>query len=104
MLDNPYTYTEYRSAATGRRGSRCSASRGLTTYDPDGRDGGSGPDFIEALARGLDMLRCFDARRPIMTLSEIAAAAGLARPTVRRILLTLEELGYVRVERPAASP
>ena len=31
-----------------------------------------------------------------MTLSEVAAAAGLARPTARRLLLTLEELGYVR--------
>jgi IclR family pca regulon transcriptional regulator len=56
----------------------------------------AGPDFIEALARGLDVLRCFRAGRPVMTLSEIAAATGLARPTVRRILLTLEELGYVR--------
>jgi IclR family pca regulon transcriptional regulator len=56
----------------------------------------AGPDFIEALARGLDVLRCFKAGRPVMTLSEIAAVTGLARPTVRRILLTLEELGYVR--------
>jgi len=32
-----------------------------------------------------------------MSLSEVASAAGLARPTARRILLTLEELGYVRV-------
>src|SRR3954471_1976786 len=56
----------------------------------------AGPDFIEALARGLDVLRCFQPRPPTMTLSEIAAATGLARPTVRRILLTLEELGYVR--------
>ena len=32
-----------------------------------------------------------------MTLSEVAAAAGLARPTARRLLLTLEELGYVRI-------
>ena len=31
-----------------------------------------------------------------MTLSAVAAATGLARPTARRILLTLEELGYVR--------
>src|SRR4051812_12710943 len=31
-----------------------------------------------------------------MTLSEVAAASGLARPTARRILLTLEALGYVR--------
>ena len=31
-----------------------------------------------------------------MTLSEVAVAAGLARPTARRLLLTLAELGYVR--------
>ncbi len=54
------------------------------------------PDFIEALARGLDVLRGFQPGRPRMTLSEVAATAGLARPTARRILITLEELGYVR--------
>lgn len=59
---------------------------------------GSGPDFVEALARGLDVLRCFDSGRPSMSLTEVAAAAGLARPTARRLLLTLEELGYIRVE------
>jgi IclR family transcriptional regulator, pca regulon regulatory protein len=53
-------------------------------------------DFIEALARGLDVLRSFRPGSPSMTLSEIAALTGLARPTVRRILITLEELGYVR--------
>jgi IclR family transcriptional regulator, pca regulon regulatory protein len=57
---------------------------------------GEGPDFVEALARGLDVLACFDADRPAMTLSEVAAAAGLARPTARRLLLTLVELGHVR--------
>lgn len=57
---------------------------------------GTGPDFVEALARGLDVLSCFDARRPVMTLAEVASAAGLARPTARRLLLTLRELGYVR--------
>src|ERR1700752_660393 len=58
--------------------------------------GETGPDFIEALARGLDVIRAFEPNRPTMTLSEVAAAAGLARPTARRMLLTLEELGYVR--------
>ena len=56
----------------------------------------AGPDFIEALARGLEVVRSFKAGRRVSTLSEIAAATGLARPTVRRILLTLEALGYVR--------
>ena len=55
----------------------------------------AGPDFIEALARGLEVLRCFRPVRRVWTLSEIAADTGLARPTVRRILLTLEALGYV---------
>ncbi|GIF00207.1 IclR family transcriptional regulator domain-containing protein [Paractinoplanes rishiriensis] len=57
---------------------------------------GAGPDFIEALARGLDVLRSFRPGTPAMTLSEIAGQTGLARPTVRRILITLEQLGYVR--------
>ena len=57
---------------------------------------GAGPDFVEALARGLDILSCFDKEHPSMTLTEVANAAGLARPTARRLLLTLEELDYVR--------
>ena len=54
------------------------------------------PDFIEALARGLDVLRAFDAGRPAMTLAEVANATGLARPTARRILRTLQSLSYVQ--------
>jgi IclR family pca regulon transcriptional regulator len=57
---------------------------------------GHGPDFVEALARGLDILAAFGAEYRRMSLSEVAGAAGLARPTARRLLLTLEELGYVR--------
>jgi IclR family pca regulon transcriptional regulator len=56
----------------------------------------SGPDFIEALARGLDVIRVFHPREPVMTLSAVAGQTGLARPTARRILLTLADLGYVR--------
>lgn len=62
---------------------------------------GTGPDFVEALARGLDVLTCFDARRRTMTLTEVAAAAELARPTARRLLLTLAELGYVSADGTA---
>lgn len=59
---------------------------------------GTGPDFIEALARGLEVIAAFRPGRPVMPLTEVTAATGLARPTVRRILLTLTELGYVRTE------
>jgi IclR family pca regulon transcriptional regulator len=54
------------------------------------------PDFIEAIARGLDVIRAFKASQPVMTLAAVAAASELPRPTARRILLTLEQLGYVR--------
>lgn len=56
----------------------------------------TGPDFVEALARGLDVLRSFSAGTPCQTLTEVATRSGLARPTARRLLLTLQELGYVR--------
>lgn len=59
---------------------------------------GTGPDFIEALARGLKVIAAFRPDHPGMSLAELATATGLARPTVRRILLTLRELGYVRAD------
>lgn len=61
------------------------------------------PDFIEALARGLDVLTSFDTPGVSLSLSEISQRTGLARPTVRRILLTLEELGYVRTRAGTSS-
>jgi len=61
---------------------------------------GTGPDFIEALARGLEVIAAFEPGREAMTLSDVATATGLARPTARRILLTLAELGYVRADGP----
>ncbi len=54
------------------------------------------PDFIEAIARGLDVIRAFGPGQPVMSLAAVAAASDLPRPTARRILLTLEQLGYVR--------
>jgi IclR family pca regulon transcriptional regulator len=60
---------------------------------------GVSADFVEALARGLDVIAAFSDIHPSMSLSEVAAATGLARPTARRLLLTLEELGYVRQDR-----
>jgi IclR family pca regulon transcriptional regulator len=56
----------------------------------------SSPDFIEAIARGLDVIRAFGPGQPVMSLTGVAEASNLPRPTARRILLTLEQLGYVR--------
>ncbi|MGH8868756.1 MAG: IclR family transcriptional regulator domain-containing protein [Actinomycetes bacterium] len=57
------------------------------------------PDFVESIARGFDVVKAFEAQRPVMTLTEVASATSLARPTARRILRTLESLGYVRTSR-----
>ena len=59
---------------------------------------GTGPDFIESLARGLEVITAFAPGRATLSLSDVATATGLARPTARRILLTLVELGYVRAD------
>ena len=53
------------------------------------------PNYVQALARGLAVLRSFDAVHPAMTLSEVAARSGLVRAAARRALLTLQHEGYV---------
>lgn len=55
-------------------------------------------DLIQSLERGFAVLLAFDADRPNPTLAELAAATDLSRPAVRRILLTLQHLGYVHGE------
>ena len=58
----------------------------------------SSTDVVQSLARGLGVITAFDAGRPRMTLSEVARRRGLSRATARRLLLTLEQLGYVRTD------
>jgi IclR family pca regulon transcriptional regulator len=53
-------------------------------------------NFIQSLERGLAVLQVFSSDAPSLTLSETATRAGVTRATARRILLTLERLGYVR--------
>jgi IclR family transcriptional regulator, pca regulon regulatory protein len=51
--------------------------------------------FVQSLERGLAVLHAFDAEHPTLTLREAANATGFSRPAVRRLLLTLESLGYL---------
>lgn len=50
--------------------------------------------FVEAFAKGLQVIRAFPEQRQSATLAEIAQNADMPRATVRRMLLTLVELGY----------
>ena len=55
-----------------------------------------GDGYVQSFARGLEVIRSFSAKAPRQTLTEVAGRAGLSRAGARRILLTLEALGYVR--------
>jgi IclR family pca regulon transcriptional regulator len=55
-----------------------------------------GDNYVQSFARGLDVIRSFSASAPAQTLSDVAARTGLTRAGARRILLTLQTLGYVQ--------
>ena len=57
-----------------------------------------GDSYVQSFARGLEVIRSFSAAAPRQTLSEAAAASGLTRAGARRILLTLQTLGYVECD------
>lgn len=61
----------------------------------EGANLGTDRDIIRSIERGFAVLLAFDEELARPTLAELAAATGLSRPAVRRILLTLQRLGYV---------
>jgi IclR family pca regulon transcriptional regulator len=67
-----------------------SATKNNTLIDRD--------PFVQSFARGLSIIKCFDAENPAMTLRQIAERVNLSRAAARRFLLTLENLGYVSLE------
>lgn len=67
-------------------------SAGVDTNTGDGES----RDFVQSLARGIAVIRAFDAEHPSLTLSGVAERAGIPRAAARRFLFTLERLGYVR--------
>ncbi|MDT7601732.1 MAG: IclR family transcriptional regulator, pca regulon regulatory protein [Pseudonocardiales bacterium] len=73
----------------------------MTTAGTDGSanagsaTAGGDRDFVQSLERGFAVLLAFDEELANPTLAELAAATNLSRPAVRRLLLTLQRLGYV---------
>lgn len=57
-----------------------------------------GDGYVQSFARGLEVIRSFSADAPRQTLTEVAGRSGLSRAGARRILLTLQSLGYVHLE------
>ncbi len=62
---------------------------------PEAMDGDvADRDYVNAFARGLEVIRAFTRHTPKMTLTDVAEATGMTRATVRRFLLTLVRDGY----------
>jgi DNA-binding IclR family transcriptional regulator len=52
-------------------------------------------DFVTALARGLDVLRCFSRNASVLGPTEVAQMTGLPKSTVTRLIHTLSTLDYL---------
>src|SRR3954462_9544704 len=63
--------------------------------DKDPTDLRPGDSYVQSFARGLEVIRSFSASAPRQTLTDVATRTGLTRAGARRILLTLQTLGYV---------
>ena len=57
------------------------------------------PNFVLSLARGLQVIESFEGHTEGRSIGEVAQATGLSRAAVRRLLLTLELLGYAESTR-----
>lgn len=53
------------------------------------------PDYMQSLARGLEVIRAFEHARPTLSITEVARLTNISRAAARRCLYTLAELGYV---------
>ncbi|WP_084721780.1 IclR family transcriptional regulator domain-containing protein [Rhodococcus marinonascens] len=52
-------------------------------------------DHIQALGRGLEVLKIFGTERRPLSVTDIAELAGITRTAARRFILTLEYMGYL---------
>jgi DNA-binding IclR family transcriptional regulator len=61
----------------------------------DDKDEGKDRQFVTALARGLELLRCFGMKERELGLTELARRTAIPKPTVARLAGTLAKLGYL---------
>lgn len=52
--------------------------------------------YISALARGLELLRCFSPQNPHLGNQELSQMTGLPKATITRLTYTLMRLGYIK--------
>lgn len=59
------------------------------------QDNQGDPDFMTSLGRGLAVMSVFSQHPREVTMSQISSETGISRAAVRRVLHTLQKLGYV---------
>jgi IclR family pca regulon transcriptional regulator len=94
-VDTPATLIAAANVPAGEAGGDGVAAAPAPTDAAAPRPGDA---YVQSFARGLAVLRSFGADAPAQTLSGAAARSGMTRAGARRILLTLQQLGYVEVE------
>jgi len=67
----------------------------VNAHETPRRQGRAKDPFLQSFAKGLSVISAFGRDTRTMTLSQVAAKAGLTRAGARRILLTLQALSYV---------
>jgi IclR family pca regulon transcriptional regulator len=77
-----------KAAASGLARSQTSWGREFATFEGN-------PDFVLSLARGLSVIESFEGHSDGLSIAAISRQTGLSRAATRRLLITLELLGYV---------
>lgn len=67
-----------------------------STEEENSQDDDKDRNFVTALARGLELLRCFSPNESLLGNQELAAKTGLAKATVSRLTYTLARQGYLK--------
>lgn len=81
------------------RASAFSPSSSMPDIDGEAHEDQERDDrFVQSLARGLAVIEAFRPTRERLTMAQVASICGLTRAGARRILLTLNQLGYVSLE------
>lgn len=66
---------------------------------------GGGPDAytVRSVDRAVDILKAFTQEQPVLTLGQVAERVQLAKPTVFRLLATLQQRGMVAQDRESGT-
>lgn len=88
---NPLDESHEQGASEVRNGMNLDPAVALTDDTTTGQ-------FVTALARGLELLRCFSPRDNVLGNQDLARMTGLPKPTVTRLTNTLMQLGCLKRE------